>query len=175
MKNKFLILIFVLLLCTVLVACSGENEEENEINPEEFSYEMLDLSVVVNEIYKNTGGSELTLKSVSTITDKQTLTEQYYLNLYNVNSYEIRSASGEYGVCDVAILYVKSGTGEGIIESLEKRKDDRINEFLNYDVYNSYETAMAAEIYQEGELVIMLMLPKESIATAKEIIDGYLP
>ena len=59
--------------------------------------------------------------------------------------------------------------------SLENRKDDRINEFRNYDVYDSYDIAMGAEIYEAGELVIMLMLSEDDKAAAKEIIDYYLP
>ncbi len=175
MKKKFLILIFAFLVCLGLAACGNNEEEEGEINPTEFSYDMLDLSILVDDIYSRLEVSELTAKSVETVTDEQTLTEQFYLNLYNIKSHEIRSASGEYGVCDVAVIRVKSGTGDGIMDSLEKRKDDRINEFLNYDVYNSYETAMNAEIYQVGELVIMLMIPEDNMEEVKELIDGYLP
>ncbi len=172
--KKIIALLLGLLLCLSLGACSSEEEENREENEVVFSYDDLDLSAMVDEIYKNIEVSELTAKSVSKVTDKTTLDEQYYLDLSKVVAYEVRSASGQYGVCDVAILRVKDGAGNEVAESLEKRKDDRINEFLNYDVYNSYSVAMEAEIYQEGELVIMLMLSKEDISAAKEIIDSYL-
>ena len=58
-----------------------------------------------------------------------------YLDLNNVVSYEIRYADGRYGAADVALIRVKEGKAEEVMNSLENRKDDRINEFRNYDVY----------------------------------------
>ena len=176
MKNKkFLIALFAALLVFVFSACNPAAEEEEEINPQEFSYDMLDLSFVADEIYKNLEISELTLKSISKITDKTVLSEQFYLDLDNVISYDVRSALGNYGVADVAIIRIKEGKASEVIESLENRKDDRIGEFRSYDVYDSYEIAMEAEIYEAGELVVMLMLSEEDKAKAKETIDYYLP
>ncbi|MBR2640506.1 MAG: DUF4358 domain-containing protein, partial [Oscillospiraceae bacterium] len=144
-------------------------------NPDEFSYDMLELSVVADEIYNNLEISELTEKSVIKAEDKTFLEEQFYLDLKNVISYDIRYAEGNYGAADVAIIRVKEGKAAEVINSLENRKDDRINEFRSYDVYDSYNIAMEAEIYDEGELVIMLMLSEEDKAKAKEIIDYYIP
>ena len=176
MKNKkFLIALFAALLVFVFSACNPAAEEEEEINPQEFSYDMLDLSFVTDEIYKSLEISELTLKSISKITDKTVLSEQFYLDLDNVISYDVRSALGNYGVADVAIIRVKEGKASEVIESLENRKDDRIGEFRSYDVYDSYEIAMEAEIYEAGELVVMLMLSEEDKAKAKETVDYYLP
>ena len=90
-------------------------------------------------------------------------------------SYDIRYADGKYGAADVAIIRVKDGKAGEVMDSLENRKDDRISEFRNYDVYDSYDIAFKAEIYQEGELVIMLMLSEDDKAKAKEIIDYYIP
>ena len=59
--------------------------------------------------------------------------------------------------------------------SLENRRDDRINEFSRYDVYDSYEIALNATIYQADELVVMLMLDENSKAAAMETIDSFLP
>ena len=176
MKIKKLILAaLAVLICLSLCACKNNEEEYWEENPEEFSYDMLDLSIVVDEIYKTLEISELTLKSVEKVTDKLVLTEQYYLDLKGVISYDIRSAEGKYGVADVAVIRVKEGYADSVLESLDKRKDDRTNEFLNYDVYDSYAIAMGAEVYEAGELVIMLMIPEDNISSAKEIIDYYLP
>ncbi len=176
MKQKLLILAaLAALVAIIFCGCSAEEENEEEMNPEEFSYDMLDLSLVANEIYGKLEISELTRKSVDVITDEVIITEQFYLDLDNVVAYDIRSASGSYGVADVIIIRAKEGKAEEIMESLENRKDDRINEFRNYDVYNSYEIALEAEIYEAGELVIMLMVSEDDKAAAKEIIDYYLP
>lgn len=176
MKKKFLrIAALAAAIILVFCSCSRENTEDEETNPEEFSWEMLDISLVVDGIYTKSDISRLTGSSVSAVTDETVLTEQYYLNLDNIITYEIRSAEGKYGVADVAIIRPKEGYANEVMDSLEMRKDDRINEFLNYDVYDSYAIAMEAEIYQAGELVIMLMLSEDDKAVAKELIDYYLP
>lgn len=166
-----------LLLAFVLVfgGCKKEEEKPEEDNPTDFSYDMLDLSRLVDEIYSITDMGELTAASVSKVTDKTVLTEQYYLNLDNVLAMDVRSAEGKYGVADVAIIRAAEGKGDEIMESLERRKDDRINEFSNYDVYESYSIAMNADIYQTGELVVMLMINDEAKSEARTLIDSYLP
>lgn len=174
-KNKKILALLFAFLMVLFCGCSGEEEVEQEINPQEFSYDMLDLSFVADEIYKKLEISPLTLESVSKITDKTVLEEQFYLDLENVVSYDVRSALGNYGAADVAIIRVKEGKAGEVIASLENRKDDRINEFRNYDVYDSYEIALEAEIYEAGELVVMLMLSEDDKAAAKETVDYYLP
>ena len=176
MKKRFLMLAAIFSLIFMLCLCACSAEEEEEINPDNnYSFDMLDISLVVDGIYPNLDISRLTSNSVSKITDETVLKEQFYLNLDNIITYDVRSANGKYGVADVAIIRVKDGFAGEVMDSLEMRKDDRINEFLNYDVYDSYNIALEGEIYQAGELVIMLLLSEEDKATAKELIDHYLP
>lgn len=171
LKTAALILAFVF----VLSGCNKPEESDEEENPIGYSYDMLDFAMIADEIYKGSEISALTLGSVETVTNKTTVEEQYYLDLKKVENYEIRSAEGKYGVADIAIIHVKEGFANDVIDSLEARKDDRINEFRKYDVYNSYSIAMNAEIYQEDELVIMLMLDDDTKTQAHKIIDSYLP
>ena len=176
MKKKILFLAaFILAAILAFSGCGEKYENEEEINPEEFSYDMLDISVIVDEIYESLDISELTKESVIKAEDKTFIEEQFYLNLKNVVSYDIRYAEGKYGVADVAVIRVKEGKAGEVMDSLENRKDDRISEFRNYDVYDSYDIAFKSEIYYEGELVIMLMLSEEDKANAKEIINYYIP
>ncbi len=174
-KRIFLLAAVFVLAMLALCGCGNETEVEEEINPEEFSYDMLDLSVIADEIYENLEISELTEKSIIKTEDTTFIEEQYYLDLKNVVSYDIRYAEGNYGAADVAIIRVKEDKAGEVMDSLENRKDDRISEFRNYDVYDSYEIAFNAEIYQEGELVIMLMLSEDEKEKAKEIINYYIP
>lgn len=177
MKKKFFAITALIALLAVLClcSCSGENEAEEEINPSEYDYDMLDLSFVADEVYAALDISELTAESVEVITDELVLSEQFYLDLSNIISHEVRSADGKYGLADVVILHVKEGKANDVMDSLEMRKDDRINEFLNYDVYDSYDIALEGEIYQAGELVVMLLLSEDDKAAAKGIIDYYIP
>ena len=61
LKNKIFILAALAALIAVLFCGCSEGEKiEEEQNPEEFSYDMLDLSLVANEIYGKLEISELT-------------------------------------------------------------------------------------------------------------------
>lgn len=173
MNKKIIALILVLVL--MFTGCNNDDKNNGEDNPMEFGYDMLDLSMLADEVYSKVEISDLTRSSIEKVTDETVLTEQYYLNLDNVIAMEIRSAEGKFGVCDLAIVHVEEGKAEEVIESLERRKDDRINEFSNFDVYDSYETALNAEIYEAGELVIMLMMNEDDVPTVKELIENYLP
>ena len=166
-----------LLVAFALAFCGCSKQEENHIedNPTDFSYDMLAISTIVDEIYSIAELGDLTAASVEKVTDETTLSEQYYLDLDNVTAMGIRSANGKYGVADVAVIRVAKGKGDEVMESLERRKDDRINEFSNYDVYDSYAIAMNADIYQTGELVVMLMLDDETKTAARALIESYLP
>lgn len=174
--NKKFILAFAILMIGLLLFCGcskNPNQKAEEDNMTEMDYEMVDLSAVADMIYKESDVDDIIRKSIKVVTDETILSEQYYLNLDNVIDYEIRSADGKFGVADVAILRVKEGKAEEVMTSLELRKDDRITEFSNYDVLDSYEVAQDAEIYQSGELVVMLMLNKESRETGMRIIESF--
>lgn len=177
MKNKMLRLTaFALALLLVFCGCKAEEEETGEEIITDLSYDMLDLSTLVDRIYASIEISDLTFLSVEVVDDYQTLTEQYYLDLDQVLDYEVRSAEGKYGVADVAIIRVKNeSAADDVMAALESRQDDRINEFSKYDVYDSYEIALNATVYQADELVVMLMLDEDSKAAAMEIIDSFLP
>jgi len=173
--KKLIAAAFILAFLMVLSGCSPAEEEENKEIITNLDYDMIDLSTVVDKIYSSIELSELTLSSVAVISDEQTLTEQFYLDLGNVVDCEVRSAEGNYGVADVAVLRVKDGAADAVMASLESRKDDRINEFSKYDVYDSYDIALNAAIYQADEFVVMLMLSEEAKTTAMEIIDSFMP
>lgn len=177
LKNKMLRLTaFALALLLVFCGCKAEEEETGEEIITDLSYDMLDLSTLVDRIYASIEISDLTFLSVEVVDDYQTLTEQYYLDLDQVLDYEVRSAEGKYGVADVAIIRVKNeSAADDVMAALESRQDDRINEFSKYDVYDSYEIALNATVYQADELVVMLMLDEDSKAAAMEIIDSFLP
>lgn len=175
MKNMMKLCALLMAAVLVFGGCKKQEEGPSEDNPTDFSYDMLDISTIADEIYDLATLGELTAASVQRVTDETTLSEQYYLNLDDVIAADVRSAEGKYGVADVAIIRVKEGKGDEVIDSLERRKDDRINEFSNYDVYDSYAIAMNADVYQTGELVVMLMLDDNAKTAARALIESYLP
>ena len=60
-----------------------------------------------------------------------------------------------------------------MLSALRERRDDRIREFENYDVYNSSAIAQGALIFERGGYVVMLML--EDNNSARAIIEKYIP
>lgn len=171
MKKGFaVLLIFLSLLC----GCSAPSSNPKTETKSEINYDTLDLSALADEIYKKQDISDLTRKSVSKITDKTTLKEQFYLDFDKIESYEVRAAEGNFGVADLMILRVREDCAADVMADIENRKDNRINEFSRYDVYDSYEIALGAEIYQDGELVVMLMFSEEGKTAAKNTINEFL-
>ena len=167
-----------------MLALSGCGSEPANSQPEEEevpfaygvdSYADIDLSAVADEIYNSFPLNSLLAQSVSQVTDSQTLSELYYMPMDALVDYAVYSADGRFGAADVAIFRVRDGRADEVSESLELRKSDRIAEFLNFNVNDSYNVALNADIYEEGELVIMLMLPDDAKTTARGIIDSYLP
>jgi hypothetical protein len=120
-------------------------------------------------------GGNLSQESVERITDGEVLEDQFYLDPDDVVSCEIRATNGDFGVADVCLVVAKEGAADRVAESLEQRKDDRIAEFSAYDVYDSAQTALSADVSEMGRLVVLLMLDEEGKASAKEIIESYLP
>ena len=74
------------LMAAVLVfgGCKKQEEGPSEDNPTDFSYDMLDISTIADEIYDLATLGELTAASVQRVTDETTLSELYYLNLDDV-------------------------------------------------------------------------------------------
>ena len=171
-KKGLLILLAALCLFT---GCEEQEELPKEDPTAQFSYETLDLSLVADEIYKEQDLSALTRESVLKITDETALAEQFYLDMEKIVDFEVRAAEGNFGVADLMLLQVREGCAEEVMAEIENRKDDRINEFSHYDVYDAYDTALSAEIYQEGEIVVMLMFSAEGKTAAKQVLDRYLP
>ena len=92
----------------------------------------------------------------------------------------VRYVEGDFGADDVYIILPKEGTDENgsshrdnVITALKKRKEDRIKEFSNFDVYDSFRIAQDAVIFERGSYVVMLML--EDNDTARQIVEKYIP
>ena len=102
MKKTIKLCALLLALAMIFGGCQKQEEGPAEDNPADFSYDMLDISKIVDEIYSMAELGDLTAASVEKITDKTVLTEQYYLDLDNVVAMDIRSANGKYGV---AVLF----------------------------------------------------------------------
>ena len=102
------------------------------------------------------------------------------LNLDDVEKAYVRYVETDFGADDVYIILPKDGEDENgnshhenVLAALRERKDDRIREFVNYDVYNSSAIAENAVIFERGGYVVMLML--EDNDSARRIVERYNP
>lgn len=102
------------------------------------------------------------------------------LNLDDVEKAYVRYVEMDFGADDVYIILPKDGEDENgnshhenVLAALRERKDDRIREFVNYDVYNSSAIAENAVIFERGGYVVMLML--EDNDSARRIVERYIP
>lgn len=92
----------------------------------------------------------------------------------------VRYVETDFGADDVYIVLPKEGEDENgvshrenILSQLRERKDARIREFANFDVYNSETIAENAIIFERGGYVVMLML--EDNDAARSIVEQYIP
>lgn len=77
------------------------------------------------------------------------------------------------GLSDVIILDPLDGKREEVRDALIKYKDARMREFENYDILGAFEIARDALILDQGDYVILLMLPDHE--AAQDTLDRYLP
>ena len=195
MKNlKFILLIIMsIAMITTLSACSSSGSEEKtevdtdagqqkqqeplansmdesvveeEDQQKENNVEVDNPEAAIEEIY-----SEITINGIEDI-DEEILTDKFEINMDDVDQYWAKYSAKNYGVSDMFIIKPIEGSEENIEEAFESIKKIRIEEFTNYDVYNSLEITKKSVIYTQGDYIIMLML--EDNNRAKEIINKYI-
>ena len=129
------------------------------------------LEVIYSQLGKRTGLIEPT---------EERLASEVGLDMDTVQQAYVRYVDGNFGADDVYIVLPKDGEDENgksyreqVLSALRERRDDRIREFENYDVYNSSAIAQGALIFERGGYVVMLML--EDNNSARAIIEKYIP
>ncbi|MCL2578615.1 MAG: DUF4358 domain-containing protein [Oscillospiraceae bacterium] len=77
------------------------------------------------------------------------------------------------GLCDVVIVKPAPNMTEQVRETLSQFTVMRAASFRNYDILGAYSIASNAVVFNQGEYVVMLMLPDND--AAREIINLYIP
>lgn len=91
--------------------------------------------------------------------------EQYYGRISDPNG----------GLADLIIIKRAEGTGnrDKVRDALWQYQEKRINQFENYDILNAFSISRDAEVFDQGDYVVLLMMPDNE--AAREIIDQYIP
>lgn len=166
-------------LCLHLAGCEALDttlpDEEETVQTEEQAAPTVDPQGALERIYATLGRRiglvEPTPEQLETVVG---LDPDDYTSAY------VRYVETDFGADDVYIVLPKEGEDENgnshrenILSQLRERKDARVREFANYDVYNSAAIAENAIIFERGGYVVMLML--EDNDAARSIVERYIP
>ena len=77
------------------------------------------------------------------------------------------------GLRDIAIVKPAPNMEEQARAALNQYAAERAASFRNYDILGSYSIASGAVVFNQGEHLVMLMLPDND--AARVILDQYLP
>ena len=77
------------------------------------------------------------------------------------------------GLADLMLLAPKEGERETVRNALLSYQEARIKEFESYDILDAFEIAKAALVYDQGDYIILTMLPDNE--AAQNIIDLHIP
>lgn len=90
-----------------------------------------------------------------------------------VSDYYGAISSPNNGLGDLIILKPEEESRDLVRESLHQYRERRVKEFENYDILDSHEIAKNAQIYDQGEYVILVMFADND--AVMDIIDEYIP
>lgn len=106
--------------------------------------------------------------------DARDLGRLFSIDTKLVDDYAVRYASGKYGIANVFILKPKTEEDAAKLrDQLEQVKLSVTRECEHYDIYNSYQIAQDAQVFEQGGYLIMLML--SDAEAARNVIDLYIP
>lgn len=118
----------------------------------------------IYETLEDRSVERLTMKGVQDILDVESAQYEEFAAYYS---------NAKNGLCDVVFIKAKEATRDKVREQLYAYKDKRVEEFRNYDILDAFSIAQNAVVYDQGEYVVLLMLPDNE--AAQEIIDDYIP
>lgn len=157
-----------LLLAAGLPGCGKPDPEQASVSAVSVSVvEVADPEQALTEIY-----AEIDPLGLSEATD-EILSDKFLIEPDMLTDYWVRYSNGRFGVSDVFLLQPREDDVLTVREALEKVKLSRAKEFENYDIYNAHQIALDAQIFEQGDFVVMLML--EDNDAARTIIDKYIP
>ena len=168
-RYRVLAAAMALLLVLGLAGCGrGAEQTESEVSIRETVTEA-DPQTAVDKIYEALPDARierLTGESFAQLFPTlDGVAEEFYGAVSNPNG----------GLADVIIVkpVERSGARDTVREALRGYQDKRMREFENYDILNALTIATEAQVVDQGDYVLLLMLADNN--AARDIIDQYLP
>jgi len=161
-------IIFILTVgCMSVDFAPATSSMEEERAPQRKALEEADPETAVKEIYASF--EEYSTRRL----DDEGIKEIFGLEpIYYTEAY-VYYSSPMSGLADIAVIKPVGYARENVRSALYIYRDRRVEEFINYNILNSYGIAQDAIIYDRGEYVIMLMTRDNDGARA--IVDFYIP
>ena len=174
MKRKVVICLVCGLLVALTAACGGggsapsSSEGAYAIAPAEGRIvQQPDPERAVEAIYQSLEGG-----SIDRVSGEE-LDEVFGLAPYMVVEAVAYVSDVTAGLRDIAIIMPAPNYEEQAREALNQYAAARAASFRNYDILGSYSIASGAVVFNQGDHLVMLMLPDND--AAREILDQYLP
>lgn len=166
--KRLAIIFLAALMCWIGSGCGNNNEPaQAQVSGAPETPTIADPAQAIEEIYET-----IEIEGIEAMTD-EVLADKFFIDLQYVDRYYARYSTGRFGVADVFILRPKRDMTMKVREALEQVKLNRIREFENYDIYNAYQIAQDAQVFEQGGYVILLMV--EDMEGARAIIDRCIP
>lgn len=172
-----------ILLCTVFIltftACGSEKAPEPKQANTQTNYtnikqsknadgnqEVNSIDDVLDKIYENNiiAGIEKA--------KKEDMEDTFGFDMSYIDEYYVRYSAKNYGLADIFVIKTDEDHQQDVFETLTKIKEDRVEQFQNYIIYDSLDIAKKAEIYTKGDYVIMIMVKNQE--EAKVLLDNFL-
>ena len=162
------------LLVVAISACGGRQAGSDEYDGDYAAAAFAGGEIAVPDperaieaIYQSLEGG-----SVDRVSDED-LSEVFGLAPYMVLEAVAYVSEVSRGLRDIAIVRPAPDMEEQAREALNQYAASRAAAFRNYDILGSYSIASGAVVFNQGEHLVMLMLPDND--AAREILNQYLP
>ncbi len=115
------------------------------------------------------------LETVPALTevDQDTVKEVFGVESEDVEEVIAYRSDAKSGLCDVALILPKADKADEVREALMQYAALRAESFKNYDILGAYSIAQNTAVFNQGDYVVMLMLPDND--QARDILDAYMP
>lgn len=160
----------MLLLALPLTACQNNDNAQAAALSEvsiRATVEAADPEAAAAAIYETLPEREVTLL------DDDELLELVGIDPDSITDYLAYYSDASSGLSDMIFIIPKSNNRDQIREQLYAYQAVRAESFRNYDILNAYSIASGAIVYDQGDYLILLMLPDNE--AAQELIDNYIP
>ena len=166
--RKIILLLLAAFMAATLFGCGQtKTEAVSTIVPMRATVEIADPQNAAQSIY-----AQLENRKITKLSDEQ-LEEQLRISPDDVEEYLAYLSDPNSGLANLVILLPKADKRDALRTALQLYQSRCMEEYRSYDILSSYSIAQGAQVFDQGDYLILLMMPNND--DAREIIDQYMP